>query len=332
MAAAAPNTSGKSRNWCFTLNNYSVNDQKLIDDYAMAHLDVYIIYGEEEGESGTPHLQGYVHFPNPQAMSHLKKFIIHGHFSICKGTPQQNIDYCKKDGKVTTYGDPPLTQQEANKAKAKRFIELAKVGDFATIQEENPSRYVSSYRTMQQIATDHMIKPADLEATCGIWIYGESGTGKTTAARTEYGDYYSKCANKWWDGYQGEDTVIIEDLDPNHKCLGHHLKLWTDKWSFPAEVKGGMRCLRPKRVIITSQYSIAELFAGEPATIAALTRRCKVIHMHPSLLHIPANIPSAIHPRVSHVAQLLAEATSNLSSSLSSSRLSFTDPEFSEPD
>ncbi len=141
-----------------------------------------------------------------------------------------------------------------------------------------PALYLSRYRTMHQMATDHMVKPPDLEKPCGIWIYGGTGTGKTTAARTEYGEYYSKPANKWWDGYQGEPTVIIEDLDPNHKCLGHHLKLWTDKWSFPAEVKGGMRCLRPKRVIITSQYSIYEVFDKEEATIAALERRCEIIH------------------------------------------------------
>jgi len=304
----------KSRNWCFTLNNYNDVDQKDIDTYAMAHPDVYIIYGKEIGENGTPHLQGYVHFPAPQAMSALRRFLHRAHMEKCKGTPEANIIYCKKGGDFLSYGDPPLSQAGKQQANAARFIELAKVGDFASIQEEFPSRYISSYRTMLQIATDHMVKPLDLAAPCGIWIYGESGTGKTTAARTEYGDYYSKCANKWWDGYQLEETVIIEDLDPNHKCLGHHLKLWCDKWSFPAEVKGGMRCLRPTRVIITSQYSIEELFSGEPATIAALKRRCKVIHMHKDLLYIPSNLPSlpATPGTTSTPACLLAQANERL--------------------
>lgn len=49
----------------------------------------------------------------------------------------------------------------------------------------------------------------------GIWIYGPPGTGKTHRARTRYGKVYLKPQNKWWDGYQGEETVVIDDLDFN---------------------------------------------------------------------------------------------------------------------
>lgn len=273
----------QSRNWCFTINNWTEEDLRKISDYHRAHPATYIIYGKEVGEEGTPHLQGYIHFKTSQKPTAMNKVSTRSRNAMCLGTPADNIKYCKKEGDFTCYGEEPVTQQDANKQKAARFITLAKAGDFATIEDEMPALYVSRYRTMHEIATAHMVKPPNLEECCGIWIYGESGSGKTTSARTEYGDYYCKSANKWWDGYQGEDTVIIEDLDPNHKCLAHHLKLWMDKWSFPAEVKGGMRCLRPQRVIITSQYSIEEVFRDEPATVAAITRRCKVIHMHKSL-------------------------------------------------
>lgn len=268
-----------SRNWCFTLNNWTELELKRIDEYFTIHPSEYCIYGKETAESGTRHLQGYVHLKDPRAASYVKKIVPRAHIEKCKGSPAENIAYCCKDGDTTTYGVEPQTQQQVNKDKAKRFIELAKTGDFSTIEEEMPGKFLQQYRTMHQIATDHMVKPADLDQVCGLWIYGDTGCGKTTKARTEYGEYYSKPANKWWDGYKGQDTVIIEDLDPNHKCLGHHLKLWTDKWSFPAEVKGGMRCLRPKRVIITSQYSINEVFVGETSTIAALERRCSIIFM-----------------------------------------------------
>lgn len=290
-----PSIQGK--NWHFTLNNYTDDDLKKIDDYASAHPDVFILYGFEVGkETGTPHLQGCIHYPKVETQQATKKYMPRGRIRKCTGTIQENITYCSKEKEpkdIIQYGKTPISGPDANRNKAKRFIELAKLGDFATIEQEMPAMYASRYRTMQQIATDHMIKPADLEAPCGIWIYGESGCGKTTAARTQYGAYYSKPANKWWDGYQGEETVIIEDLDPDHKCLGHHLKLWTDKWSFPAEVKGGMRCLRPKRVIITSQYSISEVWPDQSATVEALTRRCEIIHMHKNQNQIPSNKPSA---------------------------------------
>ncbi len=139
---------------------------------------------------------------------------------------------------------------------------------------------------MHQIYTDFGEKPADLPQPCGVWIYGEPGCGKTTAARTEYGTYYSKPCNKWWDGFDPSkhNAAVIDDIDPRHNCLAHHVKEWCDKWSFTGEVKCGTRSLRPQVVIITSNYSIDEVFkeAG-PVCVDAITRRCKIIHMHKSL-------------------------------------------------
>lgn len=286
----------KSRNWCWTLNNYTEDDMKKIDDYHQAHPLVYIIYGREVGEGtegvpdGTPHLQGFVHYKAPCAASATKKWLPRGHIQLCKGTPAENIAYCsKEDDHPMVYGAEPQTQQQANKAKQAKLLSYAKAGNVTGIQDEFPGQYLSQYRNINQIMTDNMVKPPDLIAPCGVWIYGETGCGKTTAARTEYGSYFSKPRNKWWDGYQPEqhECVVVDDLSPKHHMLAAHVKDWADKWSFTGEVKGGTRSLRPVKVIITSQYSIAEVFkeAGEE-DIAAIERRFKVIHMHKDL-HVP---------------------------------------------
>lgn len=57
------------------------------------------IVGEEVGENGTPHLQGYVEFPKKVRPIGYKGFPKEMHWEKCQGTREQNVRYCSKDGK-----------------------------------------------------------------------------------------------------------------------------------------------------------------------------------------------------------------------------------------
>ena len=50
-----------------------------------------------------------------------------------------------------------------------------------------------------------------------------------------------KAANKWWDGYNNQTHVLIDDLEKDSlSYMGHFLKLWGDPWgNLTGEVKGG---------------------------------------------------------------------------------------------
>jgi len=74
-------------------------------------------------------------------------------------------------------------------------------------------------------------------------------------------DAYIKDQSKWWDGYTGQQTVILDDLDSD--CLSHHLKIWLDKYPCFGEFKGGKTALQHTKFIITSNYSIETLFANK---------------------------------------------------------------------
>jgi len=110
------------------------------------------------------------------------------------------------------------------------------------------------------------------------WHYGPTGTGKSYQARKRYPNAFIKSNDVWWDGYQNEETVIIEEMGPK-QIGGHHMKIWCDRYPFKASQKGSQLFIRPKRIVVTSNYSIREVF-GEDQDIDPLLRRFEgnVIH------------------------------------------------------
>ena len=267
-----------STNWCFTLNNYSEEEETQL---RQAKEIKYLVYGKEKGELDTPHLQGYLILHKKSRLSGLKKLNARAHWETRKGTHEQARTYCIKDGDFVEIGIPPVTkkqQGELEKERWKKIKDLAKQNKLEEIEEIEPKLYVMHLKNLEHVAKKHMIKPQDISETTGLWIYGPSGIGKSKMARTEYPGAYFKQANKWWDGYQGEDNVIIDDLDKNHSVLGHHLKIWADHYSFIAEIKGGAIHIRPKLIIVTSQYSIEDIWTDQE-TQDALNRRFKKINM-----------------------------------------------------
>lgn len=72
----------------------------------------YLIQGEEVASTGTPHLQGYVQFLKmtkkcsailslTQKVSGWRNYY---HVLSCKGSDDDNIKYCSKDGNYTEFG------------------------------------------------------------------------------------------------------------------------------------------------------------------------------------------------------------------------------------
>nr|UOF83117.1 rep protein [Cressdnaviricota sp.] len=87
------------KRWCFTFNNYTESEYENI--VQLLNSSKYII-GKEVGENGTPHLQGYVNFETKTRLTALKKINNKIHWEKCKGSEEDNIKYCSKDGKYTT--------------------------------------------------------------------------------------------------------------------------------------------------------------------------------------------------------------------------------------
>lgn len=81
--------------WCFTLNNYTEEQSSKIQSSIKEHCRLGF-YNQEVGESGTPHLQGYVELKTkgrPIGVFGIKQI----HWAKAKGNKDQNFMYCSKD-------------------------------------------------------------------------------------------------------------------------------------------------------------------------------------------------------------------------------------------
>ena len=263
----------QAKHWCFTINNPTEDAISALADYA------YLVVGKEVGESGTPHLQGYVCMKIAKRLTTMSKMLPRAHLEVMKGSPKQASDYCKKDGQFQEFGELPGNQQsnanQKRKADYQLAVELAKKQKLYEIDADLIIRHGSNLRA---IARDHPPKVADNDYLCGLWFYGKPGSGKSRSARWLFPDAYPKPLNKWWDGYQHEDYVIIDDIEPIHHVLGHHIKQWSDHYPFTAEQKGNSIRIRPKMLIITSNYLIETIWASDWSMQQALLRRFKIIN------------------------------------------------------
>lgn len=278
-----------SKNWCFTVNNYTGADEVLFKEFDCK----YMVYGREVGESGTPHLQGFLVLNGTAVrLSAMKKIHPGAHWEISKGTSEQNRAYCTKDGDYVETGALPMSGKrkgelggEAEQARWECALAACKEGRWDDIPADIMIRH---YGNLKKIRAECQTVPVALSGELiNEWIYGPAGSGKSTKALQENPGAYIKGINKWWDQYSGQETVIVEDMDPYHKSLALEFKLWGQHQPFSAETKGGTMVIRPVKIVVTSNYSIDEVWE-DPVTREAMHRRYREIYKGPD---VPAFAP-----------------------------------------
>lgn len=277
---------GGTRGWCFTLNNYT--DEEVAHLVTVGGLSAiqYLIFGKEVGERGTPHLQGYIHHRNGCSLRTIKSILASHRYHLEQkmGTTKQAVEYCKKEGDYQEFGKI-LARTDDKEGPWKAVLMLAQEGDIETIKEEYARIFICHFKTILSIrAFNNTPLDGELEHE---WWYGPTGTGKSKKAWDEYPKHYSKAVNKWWDGYYGEDVVVIEEWEPKNECTAAKLKIWADRYPFPAEIKGGtLTRVRPRKIIVTSNYTIEQCFPKNEDS-GPLKRRFKVLHFPNFGMEIP---------------------------------------------
>lgn len=267
------------RRWCFTLNNYT-EAELTIFEYAKDNMEEYflrrLIVGKEVGEKGTPHLQGYLGFTKPMTVKAVNKLFGNRlHLSVTKGTEEQNDEYCSKECIWIDVGTNAKPGARTDIAAVKQCLQ-----EGGNIRGMFEKEQITSFQGLRM--AEHMMKYFEGERHWAVDVFvfvGEPGSGKSRMAYEENPEAYTKpgSTGKWWEGYDGHETVIMDDFRDSDMPLTEFLRI-IDRHPHRVECKGGSRQLLAKKIIITTVIHPDKWYGhakGEPK--AQISRRIKEI-------------------------------------------------------
>lgn len=245
-----------AKGWCFTYNNYSAEEENNLVDDLRSEANYYII-GHEQGEEGTPHLQGYCEFKKRVRLSFLKNLSKRIHWEVRRGKQMQAIEYCKKDNSWMEWGTRAVQGSRSDLSAALESFEDGGMRLVAASHKLHGIKHAEKY-------AEYCEKPRSEKPTV-VWLWGETGTGKSRYARyvTRFMDtYVHNCGTKWFPGYDGHEAVIFDDFDDNVFPFSYFLTL-LDRYSALVEPKGGYRQFKASYIVVTSHLPPSTYYAAK---------------------------------------------------------------------
>lgn len=251
----------------------------------------YSIVAKEDHKDGTPHLHALVMYKEKLRFSSSTFFDFdgfHGNYQTARDTNDVRNYVIKSDTETLEWGIYQDFSEKVSKAiqLANRNRLLIDLPLKELIDDGKLSIHqYSSIRTARMLyKLDSIVVPDYMPKEC-FWITGKPGIGKSRYVRDTYPNlFYTKPQNKWWDGYNNESIVLMDDFDKQCFHLGHYLKIWADCYSFNAEIKGGT--IKPviSKIFLTSNYTPSQIWNHfqkdedkDNELVEAILRRFKVV-------------------------------------------------------
>ncbi len=250
----------RSRNWLFTDFTCADLSDRFSDDSAGIR---YLCYGKEVcPKSGREHHQAWVQFSEQVSRSSVqRRLCLPGvHCEIMRGSCDENERYVAKDGEVTRFGEFLTMGQRVDIEEVRVRI---KEGASALCVAE--SNFPLWCRFRQSFSTYRMLcQKRDTSEWRGrldvILLEGRTRCGKTRLA-SKYGTYIiGGYQLGWWDGYSGEDCIIIDDFADDIP-IQQMLRI-LDGYQLRLPIKGSFVYAKWKRVIITT--NVVTLYSQAP--------------------------------------------------------------------
>lgn len=273
-----------NRAFCFTLNNPTPDDELIISSLSANPWPklLQFVCQLEKGEQGTPHYQGYVRFECVQRFKHVCK-LLGGRARLVPagGSSWKNYLYCtKSDGRI---GEPivigefsppkPKSGGYSSRAQVLKLLQENPVASVSELISQGALEVLVSRPGFLGIARGYLRGNARRDGVLVYYFYGAPGCGKSRLADHMFPNAYRKPPGKWWDGYDGESEVVIDDLDINDIPFGDLLRV-LDRYPLRIEVKGGFVPLAATTFCITSNFRPNEVYpCVKPGRMRALLRR-----------------------------------------------------------
>lgn len=278
------------RNWCVTIDCHDRKTSwfdelgiRLSNAVNNGHVR-YLVFQVEVGEeSKRYHLQGYIELKTTQRMSYVKKMLDcnEAHLERRSGTRDEARAYCMKaDTRAPGYEpiEIGIWVRDKQRTDVDTYVDAIKKGATKMYLIDN---YPTQFCRFPRVYND--IKSAMLESQVTqtrevkvFYYYGVPGTGKSYHARLwaeRHGlDYFHITKNMypWYDGYNGEDVLIIDDLNDAWIPADSLLQI-LDKYKCTMQIKGNTVAGLWNYVFITSNYLPEEI--GYLVNLSALKRR-----------------------------------------------------------
>jgi len=120
-------------------------------------------------------------------------------------------------------------------------------------------RYHRGFREYKRLRQLYEVRTWKMEIICYI---GPSGTGKSRKAFETYPQAYWGPKGKWWDGYCGQETVVVDEMYGHRFSFSELLQL-LDRYPFQVETKGGVVQFTSRRIVFTSNQDPQDWYNAE---------------------------------------------------------------------
>lgn len=299
----ASKTNSRIRRWCFTLNNPTeaeIASLREAEPNSVKRLRVAL----EVGESGTPHIQGAIHFLNARTLSGVKRYLGSDRYHIEKmhGTDFEAFSYCSPDyeGKspetcqiLLEIGDMPI-EGESDLGTWEQIIMAIDEGwSTEEIIRRWPSTALRCIKAIEQYRFELDWKSMGFRHITINYLSGTTGCGKTRYVMEKHG-YHNvyRITNKQhpWDGYNGEPVVVFEEFRDSFRI--EEMLNWLDGYPVRLPARYADKCAKYTEVWIISNWNFDMQYTyyqnRYPETYEAFKRRVHFVYDEDGLERLKA--------------------------------------------